>query len=169
MKPKFALVALLFALLALFAVPANAQIAASPNTTPLFYSHTVANAKYYTNSQTDTLPQPTAMGVANTLKLGGVSEFTLCTQVVDTVSMDIYVDQRIIGDTVWTNIKADSLSSTTVNKAFRLTVIKSPTVSLMTGLNVEIRIRNAFRSAAVYPSYTFAGIANKYTQRIYFK
>jgi hypothetical protein len=149
--------------LLLFATAGEAQITATPKAATTMYKMQLANAKTYAASQTDTLPSPSA--TSNTVPIGGATFASLRMAMKDSGACDIYVDKRVrysgTTATSWSTILTDSCVNTSGAGAnggkTQEYLLRSGITDLIVGLQVEMRVRVAWRAgftAASAGTYT---------------
>jgi hypothetical protein len=81
---------------------------------PLF-SHTYRDAVLYTNSTVDTVPQPTAAGVALAVRAAPYRLVTAVVFTTDSVAADVVFKYRIRGSATWTTALTDTLVGLTTS------------------------------------------------------
>lgn len=142
---QISILALLVVALLFCTQSATAQTAFNPQGQRLFYTHTLAAGKTYANSQTDTLPSPSA--TVSAVALGGASAITLSLSTTDSVAADIYVGYRVRGTTSWTVGVTDSLVSTVDAGVKQEYIIRTNKTDNAEGLDLEFQVRIAFRAS----------------------
>ncbi len=133
MKQLFVVLAALLVLPVILITETSAQANLNPNTLPQSHRWPINTDKSYANSQLDT---------SGTYKVGGLSRLGYKAYFADSAAGKVYVDYRVVGETIWT--LKDSVTVAKTAAGHQEWVLRDGVTDKVPGIDIQIRLRKAF-------------------------